>query len=164
MIKHILSLILALFLIQTSAFSSEPQTKMTLTEFKSNKVVDASELYKKPSIVVFWASWCQDCSKNLQAIKETLDEKTIKEHVRTVCLDQDLKIANAYFSGKPQFELFKELSYLDSRLAYASSLKINGLPAVVLLDTAGKVVEKWETHLDSKQRVEMVSKLKGLIK
>jgi thiol-disulfide isomerase/thioredoxin len=95
---------------------------------------------KKATLVVFWASWCAPCRKEIPALKEFYGEYSRKGiSIVSISVDQNIRawkkavkeekmpwtnLANLPADDHPTMELFG----------------INGVPAMFLLDTAGQII------------------------
>ncbi|MBU3942995.1 TlpA family protein disulfide reductase [Patescibacteria group bacterium] len=123
-------------------FSTEDSfgSKITLSEFRN----------KRPVLLVFWATWCGYCAKELPDMKEFVqkyqdriqviiiasgeEEKTVKEYIQEkdinfrIFLDKNRKIWSQYaVRGTPSHFLINiegEINYLRPGLASKTDLEI----------------------------------------
>ena len=94
-----------------------------------------SKLISKPTLLVFWATWCGPCRKELSYLKQIGKEKIPYELV-TVSIDENTEKWKAYL---PNLEWSTE-NYIWDRQS-ASIYGINAIPRAILVDATGKVVD-----------------------
>jgi len=96
---------------------------------------------KKPTMLVFWASWCPDCKAETPAVKAVYDSYAPK----------GLNVIGISTAGKDTVDMVKAYVqenglkypvYYDSIKAAAKAYGITWIPTVILLDKTGKVVYK----------------------
>lgn len=94
-----------------------------------------SKLISKPTLLVFWATWCGPCRKELSYLKLIGKEKIPYELV-TVSIDENAEKWKEYL---PKLGWGTE-NYIWNRQA-AEMYGINAIPRAILVDATGKVVD-----------------------
>ena len=146
---------IALFAIIVSAFSFikplEKTTKVRVTTVPSIniKTLDGNTINSKdiirngePTLLVFWATCCAPCKKELTAISKVYDSWQKKTGVNIVAVSVDLP---QYANGvKPFVESnnSKYDVYLDVDRNLMHAMNANNTPHSYLLNTKGDIV--WE--------------------
>jgi peroxiredoxin/TolA-binding protein len=106
------------------------------------KTVDLARLRKKVVLIQYWATWCEPCKADMETIKDAL-AKFGKDGftVVSISLDSKKEDVTAYLKkhSLPWTHIY-EPGGLDSRLA--DELGIQTLPAMLLIDQEGKVVNR----------------------
>jgi len=100
----------------------------------------------KKILIQFWASWCVGCSKVMEDLLP-ITAKTEATKYLSVSLDETKEQAVNYF--KFQNEKVKTLlpsSWIDPKTNLATALKVKSLPALVLIDSQGNVLENIYGH------------------
>jgi thiol-disulfide isomerase/thioredoxin len=115
---------LASFLIAGSAFAASvgDAVKLPSVTLLDGKRLDAAAFSGKPTLVVFWASWCPYCATDLQVI--------------TVTIDKNLDDARKYLADKKySFAATSDVAAMEAVLG-----KKRALPKTYLIDRSGKLV------------------------
>jgi thiol-disulfide isomerase/thioredoxin len=92
----------------------------------------------KPTLLVFWASWCVPCNKEAPVIARLFRETTGRLDIIGVNVDTDASAADA-FADK---HALPYRSYADPDLAIADRFGVTGTPALVVLGPDGAFVVK----------------------
>ena len=108
----------------------------------------------KPFIICFFATWCKPCLRELEAIHEVYEEWQQETGVKLIAVSIDdaqnsLKVAPDVSARGWQFDVL-----LDPNADFRRALGGNLIPAVFIVDGAGKIVSSRtgytngaETHL-----------------
>ena len=116
----------------------------------------ASAFAGKPTMLVFWASWCPDCRRETPKIKEAF-AKFSKEGLNVVAVDT---------AGRDKLEAVKAYIhenglaypvYYDAGTSAAKAYGITWIPTILLIDPSGKVVFK-APHVDEASIRELLRK------
>ncbi len=101
---------------------------------------DLNQLKGKVVLIQYWATWCEPCKSDMPLL-EGLRNKFKGFEVVGVCLDNDKKDMMAFLQeNDPRWTQLYEEGGLDGR--YATSLGIQTLPMMILIDKQGKVVSR----------------------
>lgn len=106
----------------------------------------------KPTLVVFWATWCPHCIKkipDLEALYEDLNKKGFE--IVGVSLDDDEEELAKFLEDKPQ--PWRNIGGEDAQES-AKKLGIHAIPAMLLIDKDGKVIAPTSDLADVRKRVE----------
>jgi thiol-disulfide isomerase/thioredoxin len=106
------------------------------------KAFDLAQLSGRVVLVHYWATWCEPCKQDIQAIRELTAKYDNRKFVPVgVNLDHDRQPVDAFLRQNrlPWPQLY-EGGGLDSRLA--NELGVLTLPTMLLIDQKGKVVRR----------------------
>lgn len=102
------------------------------------KTVDLAQVAKGPSVIEFWATWCENCEQLLPAMKkaEATYGKKVKFVAVAVSVNQSVARVKAHVAkyGVPGEQLF------DTRGDATGKWDVPATSYVVVLDKKGKVV------------------------
>lgn len=127
----------------------------------TKKIIKTKDLKGDGKVLVFFASWCQGCSKVIKKIQKGIAKETLNKSAYIVSVDEDKSAAKSYFSGKGSLKRFwRHKAYLDKEGLLAEKLGVESLPAVVLLDKTGSVLKVWDKGFRNKE----VGELKQMMK
>ncbi len=120
--------------------AGSPAPDFTLNDL-DGKPVTLSSFRGKTVVLVFWATWCPDCRKEVPDLKALYD-KVDKKKVAFVSVSFDRSfdaLKNfAKENALPGTQLFDPLGKKDSQVA--ASFGIHWIPSLYLIDKDGKVV------------------------
>ncbi|WP_322969072.1 TlpA disulfide reductase family protein [Faecalibacter sp. LW9] len=110
-------------------FESAVKGKKSLYDIKANQ-----------KLVVFWASWCPACNKEMPYIKEYYNEfKKNGGEIIAISLDYDQTMFNDATKELPWFN-YTDLMRWDSPIA--ASYQVEATPTIFLLDKDNKIINK----------------------
>jgi len=97
----------------------------------------------RPTIIEFWASWCEGCSEAMDTIQNKVIKKSKRVHFYPISIDEELDPAVTYYNEKVKDKI-KNLKglYWDEDQVMTSQYQLDSLPKTILLDKKGKVI--WE--------------------
>lgn len=134
--------------------------KIELSALEGNNKITKNDIAGKRVLVQFWAAWCVGCSKVMEdLIPYTPDGK--QAMYLSVSLDETKDQARGYF--KHQKDVVKALSkssWIDPETNLATALQVKALPALVLIDSDGTVIENLYGHPTADQMKRISSFLK----
>lgn len=108
----------------------------TLNDIKGNSVSLSDFRNVKPVLVVFWATWCPYCRKEMPKIARLNDRLGDKLEILALSLKESQdKVASYARKEKLHFTML-----LDQDGAVASNYGVTGLPTLILIDKEGRRV------------------------
>lgn len=120
-----------------------------------NKSVSIKDIAntKKPTFVMFWASWCPYCKAQLPIVKEL--HQQYGDNVNFVLLDA---VDNKRETAEQGKKFLKENNYpfayyADNQLVAARSMKVSYLPTMFILDSEGTMTHAYDSN-QSKEELE----------
>ncbi|MEW6758946.1 MAG: TlpA disulfide reductase family protein [Acidobacteriota bacterium] len=135
----------------------QPAEGFTLTSVEGGKSVRLSDLKGKPTVVVFWATWCPPCRREIP------DLKALHREFGPKGLNL-LAVAVAFRESKEDVIRFKqdyELPYpvlWDEENRVSEVYGVAGIPTVILVDPEG-VIRYRQHYLDESLRALLQSYL-----
>ncbi|MEG3290589.1 TlpA disulfide reductase family protein [Streptococcus suis] len=123
---------------------TEKISKITFLD-KSNKETSLADFAGKPSIVVFWASWCPDCQAQLPILAK-LYEKYGKD-VNFIFLNVvDGTRETAENGQKYLADNYKFTYYQDKDMVAADSMEVTNIPTMFILNKDQDVVSVFRSN------------------
>jgi thiol-disulfide isomerase/thioredoxin len=136
-------------------------TKFELVTFGGEAYSNES-LKGKPTMLIFWASWCKVCQRELPLLSQ-FSHKEKPKQLRMVSVGfSDLRgNVEDYVKAHPEAFAFPTAFDVDNDVAQA--FKVTATPTIVLLDAKGNIVltHRGAGLLKNAQFREFVSTLKG---
>jgi len=116
--------------------------------------VSSAALRGRPLVVHYWSTDCEPCKVDLAKIRELHDRFGPRRlAIVGVALDADKSRLTGFLAGKPlPWPQLHEPGGLDSRLA--EEFGVLALPTMVLVDKAGKVVDRNVSITDLEKKLE----------
>lgn len=155
-----LFLSLCLLLISWVASAQERLPKVTLKDIEGKTVqTDTIANNCNPLIVVFFATWCKPCDRELKSIDEVYDDWQRETGVRIVAVSIDQ--AQNINKVKPLVDQngWRYEVLLDPNGELRRALSIQSVPYTILLDGNGKIVYKHNGYTDGAE-FELYKKVK----
>lgn len=155
-----LFLSLCLLLISFAASAQERLSKVILKDIEGRTVqTDTISNNGKPLIIVFFATWCKPCNRELTSIDEVYDDWQQETGVRLVAVSIDQ--AQNVNKVKPMVDQngWRYDVLLDANGEFRRSLGIQSVPYTVLLDGQGRIVYKHNGYTDGAE-AELYKKVK----
>jgi peroxiredoxin len=157
--KLIYLIILALPLLFTSKPKAVSQTPFPAFEYPDTagkKVSLNSVKGKKATLIVFWASWCAPCRKEIPALKMLYSNYKAKG-LSVVSVSVDEKMAAWKKAVSQEHMPWPNLANLPSDgLPVMDQYKIEAVPQMILIDSNNEVLFTGSAFDDAKQKVEEV--------
>ncbi len=130
-----------------SAPKVSPKASGIQVETLEGKKVNLAEVFDgKPTMLVFWASWCPDCRRETPRVKEAY-ARFASRGLNLVAVDvarkDPVKNVRAYIRKHG----LTYPVYYDAMGTADKAYDINWIPTVLLIDRSGKVVSK-APHVD----------------
>src|SRR5574341_2687233 len=132
-----LTLGLALTLTVSANASSEAAPDFTVTALDGKTITKAS-LAGKPTLLMFWASWCGTCQHELPNVKALYEQHKAKGLQAVAIGFQDEKAAIRGYVQAHKSTFVFPASY-DTGNRVAGLFRARGTPTFVLLDAQGRV-------------------------
>ena len=107
----------------------------TLSSLSGEKVELAGLAQKKPTLLVFWATWCPSCVEEIPILNEW-SEKYPGLQILGVNVQEPLKRVQAF----AQKRKIRYPIVLDGAGEVAQQYGLVGIPAAILLSKGGKVI------------------------
>ena len=141
-------LVALLWLLSSWAGNSvgQPAENFSLSPAEGGKAVSLAQFKGKPTMVVFWATWCPPCRREIPVLKNIHRDYSSKGL-------QMVSVAIAYRETREDVVRFKksnELPYLvlwDDENKISEKYGVEGIPTVLLLDSKG-VIRYRSHHMD----------------
>jgi thiol-disulfide isomerase/thioredoxin len=133
---------LAAGLVLTLAASAQALPPGPAPDFRlttlAGETVTKESLRGKPTLLMFWASWCTTCQKELPNLKALYDQKKGKgfQAVAVGFRDEESNIRNYVRAHERTFS-FPTTYDVNDRVSEAFGVK--GTPTFVLLDAQGRI-------------------------
>lgn len=151
--RHVLPALLALTII---AFAGSAAMAVdigsTAPDFRFDNVtggapIHLSDNFDKPTVLVFWTSWCPHCRNELPKIQSLGEEMGGKAHFIGVSLDRDISDALKVVQGN---SLTFPNAFADASAdqSVISSYGIRGVPSIFVLDKGGTVKARHDGETD----------------
>lgn len=105
----------------------------------AGEVITKDSLKGHPTLLMFWASWCQTCQKELPNLKALYEEKKLQglQAVAIGFKDSESNI-RGYVKGHPQTFSFPTAHDVNNQVS--RSFGVGATPTFVLLNAQGEVI------------------------
>jgi thiol-disulfide isomerase/thioredoxin len=104
---------------------------------QDGKKIELSSYRGKPVLIDFWATWCGPCLLFMPALNRIYSE-TKEKGLQVISFDQSTAADDAAIYLKRHH--YEWANYHDEEKAVYNTLKGEGIPLVVLIDSQGKIV------------------------
>ncbi len=131
-------------------FSNSKEEKVSLQDFRGQNI-----------ILYFWASWCNSCVKELEAMQRLQNELVFQsiEGIRIIPISIDYK---SLLEVRKNLKGLNDLEiYRDDYKELMDAFKVKNIPTVFFINSYGYVIYKIEGHLEWDNSY-MILKLKEL--
>jgi cytochrome c biogenesis protein CcmG, thiol:disulfide interchange protein DsbE len=121
-------------------WSSVPAVSLKNLKGQNVSTIEVIGKDSLPTVVLFWATWCHPCLKELEAVNEKLPEWREKYKFNLVAISvDDSRTSNrvpSFVTGKAwDFDVL-----LDVNSDFKRAMNIPNVPASLVFDKTGKVV------------------------
>ena len=128
-----------------------------------NREISLSSLYKKgPTLVTFWALWCEPCREEMKHIK-VLYKKYHDEGFEILSLNQDSQKSVAKVRAYISSQRIKFPVALDPNYQYMQKLNGQSIPYSLLFNKKGEIVYKQIGYLPGDE-VKLENEIMKLLK
>ena len=144
-----------------AAVAAAPAPTFELVTF-SGKAYSKESLKGQPTLLVFWASWCPVCQKELPVLgKFYTKDKPAQLRVISIGFSDLRGNIERYVKAHPDTFVFPTAFDIDNDVAQA--FKVTATPTIVLLDAHGNIVlvHRGAGVLQNPQFREFLATMKG---
>ena len=159
--KNLSKIIICFFIFSTTLSQKIPSVNIKTFE---GKTVNTSSFENdgNPIIISFWALWCKNCIKELEAITEIYEEWQEETNVKVIAISIDdsrnkSKLKPFVNSKGWEFEL-----YHDPNSDFKRALGVNSIPHTFLLNGKNIIVSEHVGYTDG-QEEELYEKVLKLV-
>ena len=159
--KNLSKIIICFFIFNTTLSQKIPSVNIKTFE---GKTVNTSSFENddNPIIISFWALWCKNCIKELEAITEVYEEWQEETNVKVIAISIDdsrntSKLKPFVNSKGWEFEL-----YHDPNSDFKRALGVNSIPHTFLLSGKNVIVSEHIGYTDG-QEEELYEKVLKLV-
>lgn len=119
----------------------------------------------KPLLIQFWASWCRSCSGISSELERLVlpyqQSKSSRLHFLSVSIDESTAEAQKTVEQRKSTFLSQH-AFHDSHKHLSTSLKIESVPTIVLVDRDGTILLRKEGHLSASEYLEIKDAISSL--
>lgn len=131
-----LGLVLTLAVSAKGVSSAAPDFSLTTLE---GKTITKASLQGKPTLLMFWASWCGTCQHELPNLKALYEQKKAKG-LQAVAIGFQDEEANIRRYVQAHQSTFTFPAAYDTSNRVSTLFRARGTPTFVLLDSQGSIV------------------------
>lgn len=125
----------------------------------------AADFKGQPLLVQFWASWCRSCSGISSELERLVlpyqQSKSSRLHFLSVSIDESTAEAQKTVEQRKSTFLSQH-AFHDSHKHLSTSLKIESVPTIVLVDRDGTILLRKEGHLSASEYLEIKDAISSL--
>ena len=156
-------LLVALLLVGFIATASAQLPAVNLKTI-DGKTINTAELSNvgKPFIIIFFATWCKPCNRELKAIQEVYadwqDETGVKVIAISIDQAQNIQKVKPLVDGNGwEFDIL-----LDPNSDFKRAMGVNMIPHVFIIDGKGNIVESRSGYTEGGEE-HLIEKVRELI-
>lgn len=154
-------LLLALLLTFVVLSSAEASGRnWTLSSIDGNEFNITRDAGGRPSLLVFWATWCKPCKAEIDAMRTTFDSLT-ERGLNVIMISEDTQRSMSKVKPYIQSKGYTWTALLDPDGAVLKVYSGTSLPFSVLLNSQG--VPVYEHRGEMKDPTEMIAKATELL-
>ena len=143
-VAAILALAVLMNLSAPGAPASETPAPISLLDLEGTTVQLPDLTAGKPTLLVFWATWCGPCRAEIPRIKEAV-RRFSDDGLAVLAVDPGIRDNLATVRIYAEHYKLSYPVYFDPTQATRSAFDLIGTPTVILLDADGKEVQRGET-------------------
>jgi thiol-disulfide isomerase/thioredoxin len=125
----------------------------------------AAEFKGQPLLIQFWASWCRSCSGISSELERLVlphqQSKSARLHFLSVSIDESTAEAQKTVEQRKSTFLSQH-AFHDNHKHLSTSLKIESVPTIVLVDREGTILLRKEGHLSASEYLEIKDAISSL--
>ena len=137
-----------------------PDVMVTSLDGKSVNIKDFA-MNKKITVLIFWASWCSPCIRELDAISEVYAEWQEEYNVELVAIAIDTRRSLAKVRPMVEFKGWEYTILTDVKQDLKNALNFQALSQTYLLDQDGYIVDEHSGYVPGDE-YELEAKIKEL--
>jgi thiol-disulfide isomerase/thioredoxin len=146
------------------AIAAVPEdNKLPLAQLQSlgDSVGHSAEFRGKPMLLQFWASWCHSCSSIMFDLDELLVQYPNTDYL-AVSLDDERNDALQYIEKHALYQKYNNQYFIDSDKLLSTTLEVETVPTVILLDADGNEVVRRTGHLNGTDLLHLSTGMKWI--
>jgi len=116
----------------------------TLNDIK-NQPISLEKYRSKYVLIVFWASWCGPCIKEIPVIQK-IREQYLESKLEIISVSSDTD-KDAYLKALKKYNMPWKHAYINDEIS--KKFGINGIPELFLIDNNGLLIYKMQEEKDS---------------
>lgn len=121
----------------------------TLGNISGNGSVKLSDYTSKPTLLVFWVSWCPHCQRELPIVQNIYRELGPKGmNAVGVSVDTDLADAKAFVEQR-SLTFPNAFAGTDAGIGVIDTYQVRGVPAIYVIDKGGVVKAVYRGEIDA---------------
>jgi len=136
--KLLFLLLLTLPLFAYSLDKGDTALDFTGKDLEGNTITLSDYKGEKPVLLVFWATWCPECNREISLLKELY--KKYGKKIEFISIDVAI---NEKLKKVKKFVAKNELPYrtiFDEKKEIIKKYKVSGIPTNIVIDKSGKIV------------------------
>jgi thiol-disulfide isomerase/thioredoxin len=123
-----------------------------------NNLLKLYDIKSNYTIIIFWASWCAHCSKEMPIIKTTVEQLNLTltskgEIIQTIAISLD-KDETKWQNYVKENELFSFLNYSELKGwggEITKKYNVTSIPSIFVLDNSKKIIAKPKNSMELKK-------------
>lgn len=135
------TVLLSTLLLISASFYSQIPADIELLDLDGKKVKLSNIIISnKPVIISFWATWCQPCTEELDAINKVLSKWENETDVIFIAVSIDDNRSKGRVEPLSIQRNWDFTILLDPSGSFKNAMNVNNLPHTFLIDPKGKIV------------------------
>ena len=151
----------ALSYVAIAAVSEDNELPLAQLQSLGNPATHSAKFRGKPMLLQFWASWCHSCSSIMFDLDELLVQYPNTDYL-AVSLDDERDDALQYIQKHALYKKYNNQYFIDSDKLLSTTLGIETVPTVILLDADGNEVVRRSGHLNGTDLLHLSTGMKRI--
>jgi thiol-disulfide isomerase/thioredoxin len=147
--------------IAIAAVSEDNKLPLAQLQSLGNPATHSAEFRGKPMLLQFWASWCHSCSSIMFDLDKLLVQYPNTDYL-AVSLDDERDDALQYIEKHALYKKYNDQYFIDSDKLLSTTLGIETVPTVILLDANGNEVVRRSGHLNGTDLLHLSTGMKSI--